>query len=72
MPLLANGLRRADPRPVDRAEDFQPAAAGTLRPSPGGVFRHFTRAVDGFAAMNAGLARETAGAAAGPHHRRPA
>lgn len=55
--FLANALRRADPRPVIALKISNP-------PLPNGVpfarvlFRHVTRAVDGFAAMNSGLARE--------------
>src|ERR1700761_4306547 len=55
--LLAGGLRAADPRakialkisnpPVPRGAPFATA-----------MFRSITRAVDGFAAMNSGLARE--------------
>jgi glycosyltransferase involved in cell wall biosynthesis len=54
---LANTLRNADRRPVIALKISNP-------PLPPGVpfaevlFRHFTRAVDGFAAMNSGLARE--------------
>ena len=55
--LLANGLRKAYPRPVIALKISNP-------PLPPGVpfaraaFRHIAAAVDGFAAMNSGLARE--------------
>jgi glycosyltransferase involved in cell wall biosynthesis len=55
--LLANGLRAADARPKIALKISNP-------PVPGGVpfartlFRRITRGVDGFAAMNSGLARE--------------
>ncbi len=55
--LLAGGLRAADPRAKIALKISNP-------PVPRGVpfgsttFRHITRGVDGFAAMNSGLARE--------------
>jgi glycosyltransferase involved in cell wall biosynthesis len=55
--LLANGLRATDPHAAIALKISNP-------PVPKGVplasiaFRHITRAVDGFAAMNSGLARE--------------
>jgi glycosyltransferase involved in cell wall biosynthesis len=55
--LLANALRKADARPAIAVKISNP-------PLPQGVpfaqacFRYFTRSVDGFAAMNSGLARE--------------
>jgi glycosyltransferase involved in cell wall biosynthesis len=55
--LLANTLHEADPHPAIAAKISNP-------PLPDGVpfaktfFRHFTRSVNGFAAMNSGLARE--------------
>jgi glycosyltransferase involved in cell wall biosynthesis len=55
--LLAGALRRADSRAIivlKISNPPLPAAAPFAR----WVFRHFTRAVDGFAAMNGGLARE--------------
>jgi glycosyltransferase involved in cell wall biosynthesis len=55
--LLANTLRRADPRPVIALKISNPPLPHGL-PFAGAIFRHVTRAVDGFAAMNSGLARE--------------
>lgn len=55
--LLANGLRAADPRPAIALKISNPPLPRGL-PFAGAVFRHITRAVDGFAAMNSGLARE--------------
>ncbi len=55
--LLANALRRADPRPVIALKISNPPLPA-FAPFAKPVFRHFTRAVDGFAAMNDGLARE--------------
>ncbi|HWM61033.1 MAG TPA: glycosyltransferase [Rhizomicrobium sp.] len=55
--LLANALRRADPRPVIVLKISNPPLPASA-PVAKLVFRHFTRAVDGFAAMNGGLARE--------------
>jgi glycosyltransferase involved in cell wall biosynthesis len=55
--LLAGALRRADPRAVIALKISNPPLP-VFAPFAGGFFRHFTRAVDGFAAMNAGLARE--------------
>jgi glycosyltransferase involved in cell wall biosynthesis len=54
---LANALRRADPRPVIALKISNPPFPRGL-PFAGAIFRHVTRAVDGFAAMNSGLARE--------------
>jgi glycosyltransferase involved in cell wall biosynthesis len=55
--FLANGLRAADPHtPIALKISNPPVPKGMpLAPM---VFRHITRAVDGFAAMNSGLARE--------------
>ena len=55
--LLANGLRSADPEAVIALKISNPPLPRGL-PFAGAVFRHVTRAVDGFAAMNSGLARE--------------
>lgn len=55
--LLANGLRAVGPRPVIALKISNPPLPNSL-PFAGAVFRHFTRAVDGFAAMNSGLAQE--------------
>lgn len=55
--LLAGALRRADPHAVIALKISNPPLP-TAAPFAGWFFRHFTRAVDGFAAMNAGLARE--------------
>jgi glycosyltransferase involved in cell wall biosynthesis len=55
--LLAGALRRAAPRAIIVLKiSNPPLPAGA--PFARWVFRHFTRAVDGFAAMNGGLARE--------------
>ena len=59
--LLANTLRRADPRAVIALKISNPPLPGWLSSWPGGVlFRHFTRSIDGFAALTAGFAREMA------------
>ena len=55
--LLANGLRRADPA-VRIALKISNPPLPRRAPFAKAIFRHFTRAVDGFAAMNHGLARE--------------
>lgn len=55
--LLANGLRAADPRPAIALKISNPPIPAGV-PLARTVFRHITRAVDGFAAMNSGLARE--------------
>jgi glycosyltransferase involved in cell wall biosynthesis len=55
--LLAGALRRADSRAVIALKISNPPLP-IAAPFARGLFRHFTRAVDGFAAMNAGLARE--------------
>ena len=55
--LLANGLRAADPRAVIALKISNPPVPKRI-PGASMVFRHVTRAVDGFAAMNSGLARE--------------
>jgi glycosyltransferase involved in cell wall biosynthesis len=55
--LLAGALRRADPRAVIALKISNPPLP-TAAPFAKSIFRHFTRAVDGFAAMNEGLARE--------------
>lgn len=55
--LLAGALRRADHRPVVTLKISNPPLPAAA-PFAKLVFRHFTRAVDGFAAMNGGLARE--------------
>ena len=55
--VLANALRQADPRPVIALKISNPPLPRGL-PFAAGVFRHITRGVDGFAAMNSGLARE--------------
>ena len=54
---LAGALRAADPRPVIALKISNPPLPHGL-PFAGAIFRHVTRAVDGFAAMNSGLARE--------------
>ncbi len=56
--LLAPGLRRADPGGVIALKISNPPVPDA--PFAKSVFRYFARAVDGFAAMNAGLAREVA------------
>jgi len=55
--LLAGALRRVDPRSVIVLKISNPPLPAAA-PFAKLVFRHFTRAVDGFAAMNGGLARE--------------
>jgi glycosyltransferase involved in cell wall biosynthesis len=55
--LLANALRQADPRPAIALKISNPPVPRGV-PFAGVAFRHMTRAVDGFAAMNSGLARE--------------
>ena len=55
--LLAGGLRRADPRAVIALKISNPPLPQSV-PFAKAVFRHFARAVDGFAAMNGGLMRD--------------
>jgi len=55
--LLANALRQAAPRPAIILKISNPPVPRGV-PFAKTVFRHVTRAVDGFAAMNSGLARE--------------
>lgn len=55
--LLANGLSAADPRPKIALKISNPPVPKRV-PFAATVFRHITRAVNGFAAMNSGLARE--------------
>ena len=55
--LLADGLRAADPRPKIALKISNPPVPKDV-PFAAAVFRVITRAVDGFAAMNSGLARE--------------
>jgi glycosyltransferase involved in cell wall biosynthesis len=55
--LLANALREADPHPVIALKISNPPLPHGL-PFGGAIFRHVTSGVDGFAAMNSGLARE--------------
>jgi glycosyltransferase involved in cell wall biosynthesis len=55
--LLANGLRAADRRPAIALKISNPPVPKGA-PFAAAIFRHITRAVDGFAAMNSGLARE--------------
>ncbi|HEX4027419.1 MAG TPA: glycosyltransferase [Rhizomicrobium sp.] len=55
--LLANGLRAADPRVVIALKISNPPLPRRA-PFGAAIFRHITRAVDGFAAMNSGLAHE--------------
>lgn len=55
--LLTNGLRAVDARPAIALKISNPPVPGNA-PLAGAVFRHITRGVDGFAAMNSGLARE--------------
>ena len=57
--LLANALRAADPRPRIALKISNPPLPHAL-PFAGALCRHVTRAVDGFAAMNSGLAGELA------------
>ena len=54
--LLANGLRAADHRAAIALKISNPPVPRA--PLANMIFRHITRAVDGFAAMNSGLARE--------------
>jgi hypothetical protein len=59
--LLSGALRRADPRAVIVLKISNPPLPGVLSSWPGRVlFRHFTRSIDGFAALTAGFAREVA------------
>ena len=59
--LLANALRRAAPAAVIVLKVSNPPLPGMLSSWLGRVvFRYFTRAVDGFAAITAGFAREMA------------
>ena len=55
--LLAGGLRAADPRAALALKISNPPVP-TGVPFGAALFRHLTRGVDGFAAMNSGLARE--------------
>lgn len=58
---LARGLRRADPHPVIACKVSNPPlpqGCAALAVAP--LFRRFARAVDGFAAMNGGLAKDVA------------
>ena len=55
--MLANALRRADPRPAIVLKISNPPVPQGV-PFAATVFRHITAAVGGFAAMNSGLARE--------------
>jgi glycosyltransferase involved in cell wall biosynthesis len=55
--VLANGLREADARPVIALKISNPPLPLGV-PFAKALFRRFTRAVDGFAAMNSGLAQE--------------
>ena len=55
--FLANGLRAADPRPAIVLKISNPPLPDGV-PFAAPIFRHITRAVDGFAAMNSGLAQE--------------
>src|SRR5580692_9138955 len=55
--LLANGLRAADPSAVIALKISNPPLPRRA-PFGAAIFRHITRAVDGFAAMNSGLAHE--------------
>ncbi len=55
--LLANGLRAADARAAIALKISNPPLPKRL-PFGEALFRHFVRAVDGFAAMNSGLARQ--------------
>jgi glycosyltransferase involved in cell wall biosynthesis len=54
---LANGLRAADPKPKIALKISNPPLPQKL-PFAKTLFRHFTEGVDGFAAMNSGLARQ--------------
>jgi glycosyltransferase involved in cell wall biosynthesis len=55
--LLANALRKADRRPAIAVKISNPPLPQAA-PFAEAFFRRFTRSVDGFAAMNSGLARE--------------
>ena len=55
--LLANGLRAADLRPKIALKISNPPVPKDV-PFAAAIFRVITRAVNGFAAMNSGLARE--------------
>jgi glycosyltransferase involved in cell wall biosynthesis len=55
--LLANGLRAADPRPAIALKISNPPVPSGV-PFARTVFKRITRAVDGFAPMSSGLARE--------------
>ena len=55
--FLANGLSAADPHPKIALKISNPPVPKGVPFAPM-VFQHLTRAVDGFAAMNSGLARE--------------
>jgi glycosyltransferase involved in cell wall biosynthesis len=55
--LLAGALRQAAPRAIIVLKISNPPLPN-VAPFAKWIFRHFTRAVDGFAAMNGGLARE--------------
>src|SRR5258706_6139902 len=55
--LLANALRKGGAHPAIAAKISNPPLPSAI-PFAATLFRHFTRAVDGFAAMNSGLARE--------------
>jgi len=55
--LLANTLRKADPRPAIALKISNPPLPRGI-PFVRAAFRHATGSVDGFAAMNSGLARE--------------
>lgn len=57
--LLARGLRAADARPKIALKISNPPVPEGV-PFARAIFRRITRAVDGFAAMNSGLARELA------------
>jgi glycosyltransferase involved in cell wall biosynthesis len=64
--LLAGGLRAADPG-IKIALKISNPPVPQSAPFGAAVFRHITRAVDGFAAMNAGLARELKSMLPGRH-----
>ena len=54
--FLANGLRKADPRPAIILKISNPPVPGALgAPFARATFRHFARGVDALAPMNAGL-----------------
>ena len=55
--LLANALRKAEARPAIAVKISNPPLPQAV-PFAKAVFRHFARGVDGFSAMNSGLARE--------------